>query len=115
MFCAVNILLAFIDSVKIKKGATVNHFANAIIYVLIAAPAIIYIRNYWLLVTLLFLRLVLFNISLSLLRGYKWDYISPSPKSVVDRAAKYIFGDNAVFMYAVYLSILVLSIIMSLR
>lgn len=109
-FAVANIVLAFIDSRKLLKG-NVSHFVNAIVYCALVAIPVFILHNYWLIGALLFTRLLVFNITLSLLRGKKWDYISPSPKAVTDKLAKYVFGYNGRLMYMVYASVMVLFIL----
>jgi len=54
--------------------------------------------------------LLVFNITLSLFRGLKWDYITLEnpPKSIIDRVAKKIFGMNGKLMYSIYLLIFII-------
>lgn len=102
LFTIINIVLAFLDAHKIIKGKYIFHGLNALVFIgLLIIPYFIF-HNYWLIGALLFNRLIFFNISLSLFRGLKWDYVSPSPKSVTDKLAKKIFGNNGKKMYAVY-------------
>lgn len=62
-----------------------------------------FFRDWWLVAALLFERLLVFNIALSLYRKLPFDYVSPNPKSIIDRMAKAVFGNNGKLMYAVYL------------
>lgn len=110
-FAIVNIVLAFIDSRKIIKSKTINHAVNAAIYCTMVAIPVFILHNYWLIGALLFTRLLVFNIALSLFRGKKWDYISPSPTAVTDRMAKAVFGNNGRLMYMVYGAVTVIFIL----
>ena len=102
LFTLANIILAFVDARKIVKGNVINHVINAAVYVAMIAVPYFLFHNYWLIAALLFNRLLVFNISLSLFRGLRWDYISPSPASVTDKLAKSVFGNNGKLMYGVY-------------
>lgn len=102
IFTIVNVVLAFIDAHKIIKGNTINHLLNAGIYVLIVAIPFLLFKNWFLVAALLFNRLLVFNIMLSLFRSLKWNYISPAPISVTDRIAKFVFGNNGTLMYGIY-------------
>jgi len=67
----------------------------------------------WLIFALLFNRLLVFNIFLSLFRGLDWDYVTPEnpPKSIIDRIAKMVFGMNGKLMYGVYSIVFIVLII----
>lgn len=112
-FAIANIVLAFIDSRKIIKSKMINHAVNAIVYCAMVAIPVFILHNYWLIGTLLFTRLLVFNITLSLFRGLKWDYVSPSPTAITDRIAKSIFGYNGRLMYMVYGAVTILFILAS--
>ena len=105
IFTIVNILLAVIDSRLIGKRRRILHGLNGLIYAAILAVPYFLFHNLWLIGALLFNRMLVFNIALSLSRGKYWDYISPAPKAITDKIAKWIFGNNGRLMYAVYLLI----------
>lgn len=106
IFALVNILLAFIDAQRIKKGKKISHALNAAIYIVLIAIPVLLFKNYWMIGALLSIRLTVFSIALSLFRGLKWDYISPMPAAVTDRAARAIFKSNGKLMYGIYFLIL---------
>lgn len=102
LFTLLNIILAAFDASRIKKGKTINHALNAVIYTALVAGTYFLFHN-WVLVAALFLnRLIFFNIALSLFRGLPAFYISPKPASIIDKIAKSIFGKNGWLMYLVY-------------
>jgi len=105
IFTIVNIFLAQLDSRKIGDKKVIKHWLNGLVYVAMAAIPYFLFHNYWLIGALLFNRLLVFNIALSIFRGLKWDYISPMPAAITDKAARAIFGSNGILMYAVYLAI----------
>lgn len=107
LFSVANLLLAYLDAHKIIKGKAINHLFNAAFYIAIVAVPYFLFKNWFLIGALLFNRLLVFNIMLSLFRGLKFDYISPSPASVTDKIAKGIFGSNGKLMYAVYLVVFI--------
>ena len=111
IFTIANIVLAWLDANKIIKGTTINHAINGAIYVAMVAIPYFIFHNYFLIGALLFNRLLVFNIALSLFRELEWDYISTSPISIVDKLAKLVFGMNGKLMYAVYLIIFVAFVI----
>ena len=107
IFTIANIVLAWLDANKIIKGTTINHAINGAIYVAMVAIPYFIFHNYFLIGALLFNRLLVFNIALSLFRELEWDYISTSPISIVDKITKMIFGMNGKLMYAVYLAVFI--------
>ncbi len=109
IFTIANIVMAFVDSRKINKGKWVKHGINGALYIAIVAIPYFIFNNWWLVGALLFNRLLVFNIALSLFRGLKWDYITPEkpPKAITDKLAKMVFGMNGKLMYGVYLVIFI--------
>ncbi len=110
LFTLANIILAYIDSKQFAKGKTISHILNGIeITAVLTIPYFLF-HNWWLIGALLFNRLLVFNITLSLFRGLKWDYITLEnpPKSIIDRVAKKIFGMNGKLMYSIYLLIFII-------
>lgn len=107
IFFLINLILAFIDSRLIGKKRKILHGVNGFVYLLIIALPVFSFNNYWLIGVLLFERLLVFNIALSLFRGLKWNYISAEPKAITDKIAKFVFGMKGKLMYAVYLLIFI--------
>lgn len=110
IFAVLNVLLAFIDSRLIGKGRRVLHGLNALIYLAMVYIPVWLFNNYWLIGCMLATRLVVFNISLNLFRGFTWNYISPSPAAITDKLAKAIFGKRGTLMYFSYFVLLILLI-----
>jgi len=113
LFSIANLLLAYMDAHKIIKGNTINHLINAVVYVAMVAIPFLLFKNWFLIGALLFNRLLIFNIMLSLFRGLKFDYISPSPASVTDKVAKKVFGNNGKLMYGIYAVIFIVLTILT--
>ena len=105
IFTIINIFLAQLDSRKIGEHKVIKHGLNGLVYAAILAVPYFLFHNLWLIGALLFNRLLVFNISLSVFRGLKWDYISHEPKAITDKIAKAIFRNNGMLMYGVYLLI----------
>ena len=108
IFTIINIFLAQLDSRRIGDKKIIKHWLNGLVYLAMAAIPYWLFENYWLIGALLFNRLLVFNISLSIFRGLKWDYVSKEPYPVTDRLAKSIFGMNGMLMYGVYMAIFIL-------
>lgn len=113
IFAVINVALAFVDAHKILKGKWILHGVNAAVYIAMCAGAWFLFKNIWLIAALLFNRLLVFNIALSLFRGLKWDYMPITPLSITDKLAKKVFGINGKLMYAVYAVIFIALIIIT--
>jgi len=105
-----NIVLAIIDAGRIKRGKSIKHGVNGFIYTLILAAAFWVKPNYWLISALVFDRLIFFNISLNLCRMLPVFYVSESPKSIVDKISRWVFGKYGYIMYFIYLVLFIVSI-----
>jgi hypothetical protein len=105
LFSLVNVGLAAIDANKIFKSKAILHGLNGALYIAMLVVPYLLFKDYWLIAVLLFDRLIFFNISLSLFRRFNWDYISPKPKSIIDKIAYSIFKDNSELMYFIYIVI----------
>ena len=108
----VSIVLKIFGTVAVLSGSllkvfvrVIKHGLNGLVYAgMLAIPHFLF-ANYWLIGALLFNRLMVFNIALSIFRGLKWDYISREPAAITDKIAKAVFGMNGMLMYGVYLAI----------
>ena len=107
----INILLAKWDSILILKGKRILHGVNGAIYLLVCGILFYIYRNWYLVAAALFNRLVFFNIALNLFRNFDWDYISLTPKSIIDKAALYIFKHNGKLMYGIYFVMFTIAIV----
>lgn len=114
IFAVINVALAFVDAHKILKGKWILHGVNAAVYIAMCAGAWLLFKNIWLIAALLFTRLIVFNIALSLFRGLKWSYMPITPLSITDKLAKKVFGMNGKLMYAVYAVIFIALLIILL-
>lgn len=107
-----NILLANHDALKISQHKKIEHGTNALVYLALILPAG-YLTNSWIfLIGLLALRRIVFDTALNLIRGLRFDYISSTTTSVIDRLS-YKFQKHFGYLvyYALFFVILVLSII----
>jgi len=124
VFTALNLLFAKHDYKKIaaynKTTYTIpkliiKHGLNAAVYIsMLVVPYFVLHHNYWLMAALLFNRLLVFNIALSLDRGNKWDYVPKKPTAITDRVAFRVFGFNGKLMYFVYSVIFIILTIITL-
>lgn len=98
------IWFAFLNKQWIKEGAGFRHWANAISH--LSAATFAGVHWHWIYgVSVLFLVRAIFDGTLSLFRGFSFDYVSPRPASIVDRLEKWIFGMNGMLPKIIYLLI----------
>jgi magnesium-transporting ATPase (P-type) len=109
IFTLLNISLAQHDANRIKKGKRIYHGINGAVYIVLLAIQHYIFADWYLTAALVFDRLLVFNIALSLYRSLPFDYISPEPKAITDKIAKRIFKKGIV-MYGVYFAAFILLI-----
>lgn len=109
-FC---IALAWLNYYLIEvKDKRIYHSINGAIHIL-AAAAGWYLFSWEVGVAILFIARLFFDVSLNLFRGKPVDYVSPSPKSIVDKLEKKIFGQDGItpkIIYTICLIVLILVI-----
>lgn len=122
LFIILNLILAKVDAKKILANKPINHTMNAWWYAvaIIIAGALSelvfhfnWIEQISLLLSLLLTRKVVFDISLSLFRKLKWDYISQTTTSKVDQFENKIFKSGTV-KYLFYGALLLANIILNI-
>lgn len=115
IFAIICVIFAKIDANQFAKGKTISHFVNALEVIPMLILAYFLFKNYWLIGAMLVERLLFFNIALSRFRGKKWNYVTPEPKpaSIIDRMAKAVFGMRGTLMYAVYLTVFIVLLILT--
>lgn len=105
VYTFLNILLAKIDANKIKKGIHIKHGINALIYIALIAPTFYISWHYPL--ALLALRRIVFDVSLNLFRGLKYDYISETTTSIIDRMSYNFQKQYGFFAYYIIFIIII--------
>lgn len=100
------ILLALDNAKRIKEDKRIYHGLNGGLHIA-AALLVWYFTDFLNAVSLFFLTRVVFDISLNLFRGLGIDYVSPSPKSIVDQYEKKLFGTDGISPKIVYILILI--------
>ena len=101
-----NITFAQIDATRISKGKRIKHGINGLIYASLLGIVYLLSHSFLLVNVCLWLRLVVFNISLNLFRKLPVFYISPDPKSIIDKAVKPL----GKWVYAIYILGIIISI-----
>jgi len=107
VFC---IAFAWLNSYLIKKNKRIYHGINGAIH-LLAAAAGWYFLGWTIGVAVLFVARLFFDVSLNLFRGKAIDYVSPSPKSIVDKIEKKIFRIDGISPKILYLFIIIVLIL----
>lgn len=104
LYAAICIMFAYLNTGWIKDGKKIEHAWNGLLHIVFAAAA------YWafdweaIIISLLNGRVV-FDLALNKFRGLELDYVSKSPKSIIDRIERKIFGDDGVLPKIVYVFI----------
>lgn len=109
IFFLYNVANAHFDADRIKSGKRIYHGINGAAYIIMLAIQHYIFADLYLTAALAFVRLLVFNIALSLYRGLPFDYISPKPKSIIDKATKWVFQEG-IIMYGIYAMIFILLI-----
>lgn len=102
-FC---VFLAEDNAKRIEKGQRIKHFWNGLIHV---SSAVLggYFFGWKLGLSVLIVARLVFDTALNLLRGLPLDYVSPKPKSIVDKVEKYLFKLDAFTPKIIYLALLI--------
>lgn len=98
-FC---IAFAYLNAILIKKGKRIYHALNGLLHLTVAFLIGYFTHWQYGLATLCITRLF-FDIPLNLFRGLPIDYVSPKPKSIVDRAEKWVFKTDGFTPKVIYL------------
>lgn len=107
VFC---ILLAFINYRVIKKGWRVKHAYNGALHL----ACLFLIWHYYdlkLMLASAFMAKIVFDVTLNLLRKLPVGYISPKPKSIIDRVEKACFKNGVTAKLFYLLCFALLSVI----
>lgn len=110
-YSLLTILLAHIDAVKIRNGIKIKHGLNGLYYILMMIPAYLLLKNWLLIIGLLAVRRIVFDTALNLFRGLKYDYISATTTSIIDRLS---YGFQKKYGYVPYYLIFFIIILLSI-
>lgn len=95
------IWLAWDNSDRIKQDKPIKHWLNGLLHILAAFTAF-YFEGWQIAAAVLLSVRIVFNTALNLFRGLSIDYVSPKPKSVVDKVEKKLFGNNGWLPLIIY-------------
>lgn len=112
IYAALNILHAKHDAWRIFDGRRIYHGINGLVHIIILIPVYFYTKDWFFVIGLLSLRRIVFDTALNLFRGLRFDYISSTTTSIIDRLS-YNFQKRYgyVIYYGLFFIILLLSII----
>lgn len=96
-----NIPFAALNARWIEKGRRILHAWNGALHLAAAICGWIFWGWEVFFIILLNTRII-FDTWLSIFRGLDWDYVSPDPKSIVDKIEKKVFGSNVVYARIAY-------------
>lgn len=99
IFFFVNIALAKHDAIRIKKHKHIYHGINTAIYLALISIVFYFFRSYSLMIALLAERRIVFDTALNIFRGLRFDYISSSTGSIIDKLS---YNFQAKYGYMIY-------------
>ena len=113
VYAGLSILHAKHDAWRIFDGRRIYHGINGLVQFVVLVPVYFYTKDWFFLIGLLSLRRIVFDTALNLFRGLRFDYISSSTTSIIDRLS-YNFQKRYgyVVYYGIFFLILLLSIIL---
>lgn len=98
----VNIAMAYYHSVLIENGKKIHHGYWGGGYLLFSGFLSLLIESWVLMIFSLFVRKVVFDLSLNLFRGLPLFYVSKTPKSIIDTFHNLVLKDKIKIYMAVY-------------
>jgi len=111
VYAGLNILHAKHDAIRISQHKRIYHGINGLIHGLIVFVVYLYIRDLFFVIGLLSLRRIVFDTALNIFRGLRFDYISSTTTSIIDRLS-YNFQKR--YGYHIYYGIFFLIVILSI-
>lgn len=111
LFTCINIALAKYDAWKIKNNKWIYHGINAVIYLILLIYPYILTKDWFFMIALLSLRRIVFDTALNLFRGLRFDYISSTTTSIIDRLSyKFQAKYGYIPYYGMFFILIMLSI-----
>lgn len=113
LFIAINIALAKYDSWRIARHKRIYHGINAVVYLILLIYPYIVTKDWFFVIALLSLRRIVFDTALNLFRGLRFDYISSTTTSIIDRLSyKFQAKYGYVPYYGMFFILIILSILL---
>jgi hypothetical protein len=111
LFTCINIALARYDAWKIKHNKWIYHGINAMVYLILLIYPYILTKDWLFIIGLLSLRRIVFDTALNLFRGLRFDYISSTTTSIIDRLSyKFQAKYGYIPYYGMFFILIMLSI-----
>lgn len=98
----VNIAMAAYHARLIKQGKKIQHGLWGAGYLAVAGTLSLLIHSWLLMILSLFIRKVVFDLSLNLSRGLPLFYVSTETTSLIDKFHYWVFGKNSELYMAIY-------------
>lgn len=111
LFTGITIFHAYHDALRIKLNLRIYHGINGLVALILLVPVYLYLKDWFFVFGLLCLRRIVFDTALNLIRGLKFDYISSTTTSIIDRLS-YDFQKR--YGYFIYYSIFFLLFLLSI-
>jgi len=112
LFTALNIAHAYHDAKRIKAHKRIYHGLNSLFYILLLAPVSL-LKDWFFIIGLLSLRRIVFDTALNLFRGLRFDYISSTTTSIIDKLSYKFQAKYGYFpYYAMFFILIILSILL---
>jgi hypothetical protein len=111
LFTCINIALAKYDAWKIKHNKWIYHGINAVVYLILLIYPYIITKDWFFMIGLLSLRRIVFDTALNLFRGLRFDYISSTTTSIIDRLS---YNFQAKYGYIPYYGMFFILIMLSI-
>lgn len=111
VYAGLNILHAKHDAVRISQHKRIYHGINGLIHVILVGVVFLFTKEWFFVIGLLSLRRIVFDTALNLFRGLRFDYISSSTTSIIDRLS-YSFQKR--YGYVIYYGLFFLLVLLSI-
>jgi hypothetical protein len=111
LFTCINIALAKYDAWKIEHNKWIYHGINAVVYLILLIYPYIITKDWFFMIGLLSLRRIVFDTALNLFRGLRFDYISSTTTSIIDRLS---YNFQAKYGYIPYYGMFFILIMLSI-
>jgi hypothetical protein len=111
VYAGLNILHAKYDAIRISQHKRIYHGINGLVHVILVGIVYLFIKDLFFTIGLLALRRIVFDTALNLFRGLRFDYISSTTTSIIDRLS-YDFQKR--YGYFIYYGIFFLFVLLSI-
>jgi len=107
LLAGINVWMAWYHSRLIKAGKKINHGLWGGAYLMAATLLSWLIHDWWLVVLSLFIRKVVFDLSLNLFRELPLFYVSTETTSIIDKIHYKLFGKKSEIYMGIYMLVII--------